>query len=181
MIIKHAITQAELLNPQQLVAKLAVLKGVAKEWHKLTHQMIASAVVHAHSFGDIRGISAVINMMPAGSKTNSMRQYVLTMAPVKWSDAKKAFKFDSGKQVKDLLAGGNIDLLNRILNDHWSSFGAVEKADSFKPFDLKAKLDRLMKDMDKALEGENRERETITPAQINQIKELRRAIFGEAA
>lgn len=182
IIVKHAITAGEILSPKEFAAKLVVLKGAAKEWHKLTHVMIASAVCHAHVFGDIRGIKAVIDMMPAGAKTNSMRQYVLTLGPVKWSDAGKKFKFDDAKQVKTIMEGGNNDLLARILNDHWSSFGPTEKADSFKPFDLKARLDRMMKEMNKALEAPDAAiRETIKAADVNAVAALRRQLFGEEA
>lgn len=184
MQINHAITAGDILSPKAFAEKLVVLKGAAKEWHKLTHLMIASACVHAHQFGDIRGISAVISMMPQGAKTNSMRNYVLMFAPVKWSDAGKKFKFCAEKQVKDILASdsGHVDMLAELLTKHWSSFGPKESAESFKPFDLKAKLDRLMKDMNKALEAPDAAiRETIKSADVNAVAELRRQLFGEAA
>lgn len=182
IIVKHNITADQLLKPNEMANGLVTLKNAAKEWHKQTHLLIASAVVHAHQFGDIRGITAVINMMPAGAKTNSMRQYVLTLGPVKWSDASKKFKFDDSKQVKSIIEGGNNDLLTRILNEHWSAYGPTEKAETFKPFDLKAKLDRLMKDMNKALEQPDANiRETIKAADVNAVAELRRQLFGEAA
>ena len=182
MITNHKITADQILKPNEFMAGLAGLKNAAKEWHKQTHLMIASAVVHAHQFGDIRGISAVIALMPSGAKTNSMRQYVLTLAPVKWSEASKKFKFDPVKQVKDILTTGDVDRLTRILNEHWSSYGPTEKADTFKPFDLKAKLDRLMKDMNKALEQPDANiRETIKAADVNAVAALRRQLFGEEA
>ena len=94
----------------------------------LTHQMIASACIHAHLFGDIRGIDAVIKMMPAGAKTNSMRNYVLMFAPVKWSDVSKKFKFIVEKQVRNIMSAdsGHVDMLTEMLNKHWSSFGPKE-------------------------------------------------------
>lgn len=174
IITKHAISAAEILSPKDFAAKLVVLKGAAKEWHKLTHVMIASAVCHAHVFGDIRGIKAVIDMMPAGAKTNSMRQYVLTLGPVKWSEAGKKFKFDDSKQVKTIMEGGNNDLLSRILNDHWSSFGPTESAKTFKPFDIVAKLEALVKEANKRMEADNGpvKLETMKATDINAVLEL---------
>lgn len=182
MIIKHAITAAEILTPKAFAEKLNVLKGAAKEWHKLTHQMIASAVVHAHIFGDIRGLSTVIKMMPAGAKTNSMRQYVLTLGPVKWSEAKKTFKFDQNKQVKGVMTGENNDLLARILNDHWSSFGPTETAKTFKPFDLVAKLEALVKEANKRMEADTGpvKLETMKSTDINAILELAKKLAPAA-
>lgn len=181
MIINSAMTPADILSQKDFAANLSVLKNSAKEWHRLTHKMIASACVHAHQFGDIRGISAVIAMMPAGAKTNSMRNYVLMFAPVKWSAVSKKFKFNAESQVKDIMAAdsGHVDMLTEMLTKHWSSFGPTDKAESFKPFDLKAKLDRLLKDMNKALDADGAaERETIKPADVNELKAIREKLFG---
>lgn len=182
MQIKHQITAAEILTPKAFAEKLVVLKGAAKEWHKLTHQMIASAVVHAHIFGDIRGIDAVIKMMPAGAKTNSMRQYVLTLAPVKWSEASKKFKFNADAQCKGIMTGDDNDRLSRILNDHWSSFGPKETAKTFKPFDLVAKLEALVKEANKRMEADNGpvKLETMKAADINAVLELAKKLAPAA-
>lgn len=182
MKIQHAITQDQVLTPAQFVQGLVALKNASKAFHKQSHLMIASAVCHAHLFGDVRQIEAVFKVIPAGVKANSMREYVLLLGPVKWSQASKKFKFDPTKQVKDIMTPNHVEHLSRILNDHWSAFGPQEKAETFKPFDLKARLDRLLSDMNKALDApEASIRETIKSADVNRVNELRKTLFGEEA
>lgn len=182
MLIKHNLTQDQILTPAQFVSGLVALKNASKAWYNQSHLMIASAVCHAHLFGDVRQIEAVFKVMPAGAKTNSMREYVLLLGPVKWSTASKKFKFDATKQVKDIMTPNHVEHLSRILNDHWSAFGPQEKPENFKPFDLKARLDRLLADMNKALDApEAAIRETIKPVDVNKVAELRKTMFGEAA
>ena len=183
MKIAISLTANDILSPKAFVTQLATLKSVTKDWHRLTHQMIASACLHAHQFGDIRGLSSVISMMPQGAKTNSMRNYILMFAPVKWSAVSKKFKFCAEKQIANLISAdsGHVDMLNELLNKHWSTFGPTEKAETFKPYDLKAKLDRLLVDMGKALDAPDAaQRETIKSADVNKLKALREELFGTA-
>lgn len=184
MQINTSMNKDGVLSPKDFVANLPALKTAAKQWHNLSHQMIVSACIHAHLFGDIRGITTVVSMMPTSAKTNSMRNFVLMFAPVKWSATTKKFKFQSDKAVKNIMEAdsGHVDMLNEMFNKHWSSFGASEKASTFKPFDLQARLDRLMKDMNKALDDANTgAQETIKAADVNAVMALRKQLFGEAA
>lgn len=183
MKITNAMTKEKVLSPKEFVAQLPALKSAARHWHHLSHQMIVSACVHAHLFGDIRGISTVIDMMPAGTKTNSMRNFVLMFAPVKWNATAKKFKFQADKVVSDLMSadGAHVDMLCEMLNKHWSSFGQVEKADTFKPFDLQAKLASLLKEANKRLDADTGpiKREKMTATDVNKLAETIRTLFPE--
>lgn len=184
MQIKHQITAGQLIKGQsELAAAIVEMKGASKVWHKLTHTVAASAAVHAHLTGDIRPLSAALKAMPAGAKTNSMRQYFLNFAPVKWSAVAKKFKFHDTRQVKTLIEGGDNDLLTALLNTHWSSCGPVETADNFKPFNLEAALIRVLNQANKKLEEDNGEvkRETVTAVDINKVAEFIRATFPQTA
>lgn len=174
-------TQMLLTGTTALAEGISKLKGHSREWHKLTQQVAASAVVHAHTTGDIRPLDACLRAMPAGSKTNNMRQYFLNFAPVKWSDTTKKFKFVDTRKVVGIVEGADNDLLTAVLNKHWSSCGPVEKADNFKPYDLKAKLLRLVLDANKALEGENKDKQTVKGVEVNAVAELIRQLYPDAA
>lgn len=183
MFIKHNITAGEVINAAQWANKLVELKGAAKQFHKLSHQMAASAVIHAHQHGDTRFIANVLEVMPKGAKTNNMRNYFLAYAPVKWSDAGKKFKFHADKQLKNIMdADGPVDALANILNTHWSSCGPQDTADNFKPFDLQAKLINLLNAANKKLEEDNGpvKRETMTAVDVNKLAETIRTMFPEA-
>ncbi len=184
MKINHTITAADLFKgTTDLAAGIVQMKGASKAWHILTHKVAASAVVHAHLTGDIRPIQGCLMAMPAGAKTNSMRRYFETFAPVKWSDTTKKFKFKGERQVVGLIEGADNDLLTAVLSRHWSSMGAVESADTFKPFDLQAKLLSLVKSANKALEGDDKDKQTVKPEDLNKVAALIRELFpnGEAA
>lgn len=186
MQIKHNIEAGQLvIGASGLAAAISDMKGASKTWHKLTHVVAASAVVHAHTTGDVRPIQAALMAMPRGSKANSMRKYFETFAPVKWSEVAKKFKFKAERQVKTILEGGDVDLLAAILNKHWSDMGPVESADNFKPFDLQKKLVSLLNIANKRLEEDNGpvKRETMTAVEVNKLAETIRTLFpnGEAA
>jgi hypothetical protein len=187
MKIAHKMDAGDLIKGQpHLVAAIKEFKGATKQWHQLSHQLIASAVVHAHLTGDIRPIGAIIMVMPKGAKTNSMRRYVEKHGPVKWSEVKKAFKFDGLKQRKELLSGedaSDVEMLSSILNTHWSDMGASETGDNFKPLDFEGRLLRLISDANKALDGENKDKETVKAAEVGALSELYRKLYpnGKAA
>jgi hypothetical protein len=198
MKIAHKMDAGDLIKGQpHLVAAIKEFKGATKQWHQLSHQLIASAVVHAHLTGDIRPIGAIITVMPKGAKTNSMRRYVEKHGPVKWSEVKKAFKFDGLKQRKALLSGesdgtpegkvihdaSDVEMLSSILNTHWSDMGASETGDNFKPLDFEGRLLRLISDANKALDGENKDKETVKAAEVGALSELYRKLYpnGKAA
>jgi hypothetical protein len=187
LTVAHKMEASHLIRGQaHLVSAIKDFKGTTKQWHQLSHQIIASAVVHAHLTGDIRPIGATLAIMPKGAKTNSMRRYVERFAPVKWSEVKKAFKFNGATQKQALLDGDNaecVELLTAILSTHWSSMGATESADNFKPLDLEARLLRLIKDCNNALDGENKDKETVKAADIGELSALYRKLYpnGKAA
>lgn len=179
MQIKNDMNATMLVGESGFAAKLVELKGAAKHWHRLSHQLIASAVVHAHKSGDIRQINAVLKVMPAGAKTNSMRRYIETFGPVKWSDAKKCFKFHGPKQNQQVDQGDN-DQLVGLLTKHWSEFGQKESADSYKPMDLQARILRLITDANKELDGEHKDKSKLTNVEVNALAELHRKLWPTA-
>lgn len=182
MQIKNTLTQETLIVGQaNLTAGIVALKGLAKDWHRESQRVAASAAIHAHTTGDIRPISAVLAVMPQGAKTNSMRDYFAAFAPVKWSDTLKKFKFDGSKKVEGVLTGADNDLLSALLTRHWSTMRKPEKAESYKPFDAGAALLKLIKTAKAELEGEHKEQAVTKLETLTALETTYRTLFGVQA
>ncbi|MNV81741.1 hypothetical protein D3C71_1754230 [compost metagenome] len=109
---------------------------------------------------------------------NSLRDYFAAFAPVKWSETTKRFKFD-GSKVVTLVTGDGVEheLLGKMLAKSWWEMRAEEKADSYKPFDLGAKLLRLVKDSNKVLEEGDKTKETLTKTEVAALEDLVRRLY----
>lgn len=174
-----ALTIANLIRGQgKLMAATVDFYNTSKQWQATSQVMAASAAYHAHATGDIRAINVVIASLPKGTKANSLRDYFAAFAPVKWSEATKRFKFDGSKQVV-LVTGDGVEheLLGKMLAKEWWTMRAEEKADSYKPFDLGAKLLRLVKDSNKVLEEGDATKEKITKAEVAALEDLVRRLY----
>lgn len=174
-----SLTIANLIRGQgKLMAACVAFYNNSKAWQQESQVMAASAAYHAHVTGDIRAINTVVASLPKGAKANSLRDYMAAFAPVKWSEATKRFKFDGSKQVVLVTGDGEQhELLTRMLAKNWWEMRAEEKADSYKPFDLGAKLLRLVKDSNKALEDGDKTKEVITKAEVAALEDLVRRLY----
>lgn len=166
----------------KLMAATVDFYNTSKQWQATSQKMAASAAFHAHATGDIRAINVVIAAMPKGTKLNSLRDYFIAFAPVKWNDTAKRFKFDGSKQVV-LVSGDGVqhDLLVKMLDKPWWEMRKEEGADTYKPFDLKAKLLRLVKDGHKALEEGDKTKETLKADEVTAVENLIRKLYPEVA
>jgi hypothetical protein len=174
-----ALTLANLIRGQgKLMAASVDFYNTSKNWQAQSQIMAASAAYHAHATGDIRAINVVVASMPKGTKANSLRDYFAAFAPVKWSEATKRFKFDSSKQVT-LVTGDGVEheLLSAMLAKSWWEMRKEETADNYKPFDLGAKLLRLVKESNKALEEGDKTKEKITKAEVAALEDLVRRLY----
>ena len=174
-----ALTIAQLIRGQgKLMAASVDFYNSSKQWQAQSQVMAASAVYHAHSTGDIRAINVVVASMPKGVKANSLRDYFAAYAPVKWNETAKRFKFDGSKQVV-LVTGDGVEheLLTAMLSKNWWEMRKEETADTYKPFDLGAKLLRLVKDSNKVLEEGDKAKEKITKAEVAALEDLVRRLY----
>lgn len=158
-------------GPKVADAVVAFQKGTAK-WREVSHQVAASCVLHAHVTGDYRPCLAMIEAMPKGVQTNSLRRYFESLAPLRWSESLKKFKFDATK--RDPIIEGNAVKMEQLVSTYWWDFGKNESADNYKAFDMEARLRRLLKDAEKALENKQAGeiRETVTSRDVNTLNEL---------
>lgn len=174
-----SLTIANLIRGQgKLMAATVDFYNQSKDWQAKSQVMAASAAYHAHATGDIRAINVVVASMPKGAKANSLRDYFAAFAPVKWSETTKRFKFD-GSKVVTLVTGDGVEheLLTQMLAKAWWEMRKEETADSYKPFDLGAKLLRLVKDSNKVLEEGDKTKETITKAEVAALEDLVRRLY----
>lgn len=176
-----ALTLTQLIRGQgKLMAASVNFYNTSKDWQANSQVMAASACFHAHMTGDVRAINVVVASMPKGSKLNSLRDYFAAFAPVKWSEAAKRFKFDGSKLVA-LLGDDDAphELLTAMLAKSWWEMRAEEKASTYKPFDLGAKLLRLVKDSNKVLEEGDKTKETLTKTEVAALEDLVRRLYPE--
>lgn len=174
-----ALTITNLIRGQgKLMAACVGFYNASKAWQAESQVMAASAAYHAHVTGDIRAINTVVASMPKGAKVNSLRDYFSAFAPVKWNETAKRFKFDGSKQVV-LVNGDGVEheLLGKMLAKAWWEMRAEEKADTYKPFDLGAKLLRLVKDSNKVLEEGDKTKETLTKTEVAALEDLVRRLY----
>lgn len=174
-----SLTIANLIRGQgKLMAATVDFYNTSKQWQANSQIMAASAAYHAHSTGDIRAINVVIASLPKGTKANSLRDYFAAFAPVKWSETTKRFKFDGSKQVV-LVTGDGVEheLLGKMLAKNWWEMRAEEKAESYKPFDLGAKLLRLVKESNKVLEEGDKTKEKLTTTEVAALEDLVRRLY----
>lgn len=174
-----ALTLSNLIRGQgKLLAASVDFYNQSKDWQAKSQIMAASAAYHAHATGDIRAINVVVASMPKGAKVNSLRDYFAAFAPVKWSETTKRFKFD-GSKVVTLVTGDGVEheLLGKMLAKNWWEMRAEEKADTYKPFDLGAKLLRLVKDSNKVLEEGDKTKETLTKTEVAALEDLVRRLY----
>ena len=162
----------------KLMAATVDFYNTSKQWQAQSQVMAASAAYHAHATGDIRAINVVIASMPKGTKANSLRDYFSAFAPVKWSETTKRFKFDGSKQVV-LVTGDGVEheLLGKMLAKSWWEMRKEESADTYKPFDLGAKLLRLVKDSNKVLEEGDKTKEKLTKVEVAALEDLVRRLY----
>jgi hypothetical protein len=174
-----SLTIANLIRGQgKLMAATVDFYNTSKQWQAQSQVMAASAAYHAHATGDIRAINVVIASLPKGTKANSLRDYFATFAPVKWSETTKRFKFDGSKQVV-LVTGDGVEhtVLTLLLNKNWWEMRKEENADTYKPFDLGAKLLRLVKDSNKVLEEGDKTKEKLTKTEVAALEDLVRRLY----
>jgi hypothetical protein len=174
-----SLTIAQLIRGQgKLMAATVDFYNTSKAWQAQSQIMAASAAYHAHATGDIRAISVVVASLPKGSKANSLRDYFAAFAPVKWNETAKRFKFDGAKQVVLVTGEGEQhELLTQMLAKNWWEMRKEERADTYKPFDLGAKLLRLVKDSNKVLEEGDKTKETITKSEVAALEDLVRRLY----
>lgn len=177
------LTLADLIRGQgKLMAATVDFYNTSKQWQATSQRMAASAAFHAHITGDIRPINVVVAAMPKGTKLNSLRDYFSAFAPVKWNETAKRFKFDQSKVVALLGEDGTQhDLLVKLLDTPWWTMRKEETADTYKPFDLKAQLLKLVKDGNKALTDGDKTKETVKPADVAAVETLIRRLYPEVA
>lgn len=176
-----SLTIAQLIRGQgKLLAASVNFYNASKAWQAESQVMAASAAYHAHMTGDIRAINVVVASMPKGAKVNSLRDYFTAFAPVKWNETAKRFKFDGAKQVVLVTGDGEQhELLTAMLAKSWWEMRKEETADTYKPFDLGAKLLRLVKDSNKVLEEGDKTKETLTKTEVAALEDLVRRLYPE--
>lgn len=163
----------------KLLSACVEFNQTSKRWQQEGLIISASVCVHAHITGDIRPVIALIGSMPKGTKTNSMRDYIMKFAPVKWSDVKKTFKFDATRQDKTIMDDGN-GVLKTMLETKWWEMRKQEDADTYKPFNLEARVLSLVKAARAALEEGDKTKETITSVEVGMLEELARKLHKSA-
>ena len=165
----------------KLMIEAVAFYNNSKAWLAQSVILAQSVVIHAHVTGDIRPIAVMIASMPKGSKANALRDYMTAFAPVKWSDTTKKFKFDGTKQVSNIVDNGvePSELLVKLLSTEWHSMAKAETANSYKPFDMKATLLKLVLKSNKVLEEGDKTKETLTKAEVAALEDLFRKLYPE--
>ena len=179
-----AIAISSIIRGQgKLMIESVAFYNNSKAWLAQSVILAASVAIHAHVTGDIRPMVAMIGSMPKGSKANALRDYMVAFAPVKWSDTTKKFKFDGAKQVANIVENGvePCELLVKLLATEWHTMAKAESADTYKPFDLAAKLLRLVKDSNKVLEEGDKSKESLTKQEVAALEDLVRRLYPDGA
>lgn len=168
-------------NQNDLLAKIAETKLAGKALDKALQTVLVSAACHLHQHGNIAIADKVLDCLPQGIRTNAAKAFMIEFAPVNWNEKKKAFVFASTKRIEGF---EETETFTRMLETQWVDF---RPEPPFKPFDLKAQLESLIKRAEtKAEEGDDRNlvsREEIDSAKalLSQLEAQRNAKAAQVA
>ena len=133
-------------------ALIVTQKEQAAAWMTTTSMMLVGACFHAHECGDVQFCQAAYESMPRGAKTKSALKFLLKHAPVRLDSATKKLVSCKRKRSPDFC--NDVRLIEKLLDEndamHWSY--SVNEGPDWAGFDLKDKLEGLLKRLDKATE-----------------------------
>lgn len=160
------------MNKNDLIRGTADLKAFVKNTKasgKALDQaiqiMLASTCAHLHQHGNIAVVTDAVDALPAGARTNAAKEYVLRFAPVNYNEKKKEFVFAAGKRVEQFEES---ELCQTMLDTLWTD---LKPEAPFRPFDLTAQVQQLLKKALKRKEEAN-EGDEIDQAEIDQLQAL---------
>ncbi|MGL4755267.1 MAG: hypothetical protein ACRCXB_23145 [Aeromonadaceae bacterium] len=160
------------MNKNDLIRGTADLKAFVKNTKasgKALDQaiqiMLASTCAHLHAHGNIAVVADAVDALPAGARTNAAKEYVLRFAPVNYNEKKKEFVFAAGKRVEQFEES---ELCQTMLDTLWTD---LKPEAPFRPFDLTAQVQQLLKKALKRKEEAN-EGDEIDQSEIDQLQAL---------
>lgn len=146
------------------------LKGKALD--QAIQIVLTSACVHLHKHGRIEIVTKAVDCLPAGVRGNAAKEFILKFSPVNWNEKKKEFVFAATKRNEDF---ENSDLFNTMLDTVWTD---LKPEAPFRPFDLTAQLQQLLKKA-KSRKEEGNEADAIKEDELAQLEAMTAALVAK--
>lgn len=140
-------------------------KASGKALDQAIQIMLASSCAHLHQHGNIAVIADAVDALPAGARTNAAKEFVLRFAPVNYNEKQKEFVFSATKRIEQFEES---ESCQTMLDTLWTD---LKPEAPFRPFDLTAQIQQLLKKAQKRKEEAN-EGDEIADDEIASLQAL---------
>jgi hypothetical protein len=152
---------ATTLETAAITKQITSLAGRGKAWQEDVQICALNVLGHLDKHGDITLVNRLVDAMPAGARVNALRSWFeLSTSKVQYNEETKQFDFVKKQDPVDMEGAAAIN---------WYD---CKPEPEFRPFDLNAQIQALIKKAQKAQSSDNADLHSIDEAQLTALSTL---------